>query len=187
MNRALVVGLIGTAAVAAYATGIGLKPGLWEVRVVKQVIDGKDMSAQKAAMSAQMQQAMAAMPAEQRAKMEAMLKQKGVDIGSDGTIRLCISPEMAKRDTPLVDKDGRCQPAKLTRSGNHTTYEFNCSANGTTTAGKGEATTDGDLISTQSDMTITTANGPPRIVHNESEMKFLSADCGDVKPLAPPQ
>jgi Protein of unknown function (DUF3617) len=187
MHRSLVVGLITIAAVSAYAAGIGLKPGLWEVRNVKQVVDGKDMTAQKSAVSAQMQQAMAAMPAEQRAKMEAMLKQKGVDIGSDGSIRLCISPEMAKRDAPIVDKDARCQPTKVTRSGNHTTYEFNCSSNGTTTAGKGEATTDGDLISTQSDMTITTSNSPPRAIHNESEMKFLGADCGDIKPLAPPQ
>ncbi|HME38987.1 MAG TPA: DUF3617 domain-containing protein [Steroidobacteraceae bacterium] len=187
MTRSLAVFLTALAALSAYATGVGLKPGLWEVRVVKQVVDGQDMTAQRAAQAAKMQQTMAAMPPEQRAKMEAMFKQNGVSQGSDGGYRLCISAEMAQRDTPIVDKDGRCQPAKVIHSGNHTTYEFSCSSNGITTVGKGETTAAGDLITTRSDMTMTRANGPPRVMHNESEMKYLGSDCGGLKPLAPPE
>jgi hypothetical protein len=178
--------LVALAALSAYATAVGLKPGLWEVRVVKQVVDGKDMTAQMAAQAAQLQKTMAAMPPEQRAQMEAMFKQKGISQGGDGGYRLCVTPEMAKRDTPVVDKDGRCQPTKVTHSGNQTTYEINCSANGITTVGKGESTVTGDLITTRSDMTMTRPNGPPRVMHSESEMKYLGSDCGDVKPPAPP-
>jgi hypothetical protein len=186
MNRSAVVCLVALAALSVHATGAGLKPGLWEVRVVKQVVDGRDMTAQRAAQAAQMQQTMASMPPEQRARMEAMMKQNGVSQTGDGGYRLCITPEMAKRDTPILDKDGRCQPAKVTHSGNQMTYEFSCSANGITTAGKGESTVAGDLITTRSDMTMTRGNGPPRVMHSESEMKYLGSDCGDVKPLTPP-
>jgi hypothetical protein len=186
MTRTLVVCLVALASLLAHATGVGLKPGLWEVRVVKQVVDGRDTTAQMAAQAAQMQQTMAKMPPEQRAKMEAMFKEKGVSQGSDGGYRLCISPEMAKRDTPIVDKYGRCQPAKVTHSGNQTTYEFSCSSNGISTAGKGESTAAGDLITTRSDTTVKNANGTTRVIHSESEMKYLGSGCGDVKPLAPP-
>ena len=183
---AAVAAAAALAALSAYATGLGLKPGLWEVRVVKQVVDGRDMTAEMAAQASQMQKAMAAMPPEQRAKMEAMFKDKGISRGGDGGYRLCISPEMARRDTPIVDKDGRCQPTKLTRSGNRTSYEFSCSSNGMTTVGKGESTAAGDLITTRSDVTMTRMNNPPRVIHSESEMKYLGSDCGDVKPIAPP-
>jgi hypothetical protein len=178
--------LVSLAALSAHATGVGLKPGLWEVRVVKQVVDGKDMTAQMAAQAAQMQKTMAAMPPEQRAQMEAMFKQKGISPGGNGGYRLCVSPEMAKRDTPVVDKEGRCQPTKVTHSGNQTTYEINCGSNGITTVGKGVSTAAGDLITTSSDMTMTRTNGPPRVMHSESEMKYLGSDCGEVKPPAQP-
>jgi hypothetical protein len=186
MTRTLVVCLVALAALLAHATGVGLKPGLWEVRVVKQVVDGRDTTATMAAQAAQMQQTLARMSPEQRAQMEAMFKQKGISPVSDGGYRLCISPEMAKRDTPVVDRDGRCQPIKVTHSGNRTNYEINCSSNGITSVGKGESTAAGDLITTRSDMTMTRANGPPRVMHSESEMKYLGTDCGDVKPPAPP-
>jgi Protein of unknown function (DUF3617) len=186
MRRSLIVCLVALIALDAYAAGFGLKPGLWEVRVVKQIVDGRDVSAQVAGATAQLQQLMANMPAEQRAKIDAMLKDKGISQGSDGNFHLCVSPEMAKLDKPIVDKDGHCQPATLKHSGNKTTYEFNCTANGVTSSGKGEATVAGDLITTQTDATTKNTSGATHVMHNESEMKFLGADCGNVKPPSAP-
>jgi Protein of unknown function (DUF3617) len=186
MKQSLAVGLIALTAVCAYAAGMGLKAGLWEVRMVKQVIDDRDMTAQMSAQAAQMQQMMASMPPEQRAKMEEAFKQRGISQGGTGGFRMCVTPEMAKRDAPIVDREGRCQPASFTHSGNQTTFEFSCTTNGNTTAGKGEAVSSGDLITTRVDMTIKNANGQSHVMHNESEMKFLGSDCGDVKPIAPP-
>ena len=37
------------------------------------------------------------------------------------------------------------------------------------------------------DMTIKHANGETHTVHSESDMKFLGADCGDVKPITAPK
>jgi hypothetical protein len=41
VTRSLIACFAALAALSAYATGLGLKPGLWEVRVVKQVVDGR--------------------------------------------------------------------------------------------------------------------------------------------------
>jgi hypothetical protein len=188
MRRSIIAGLIAIVAIPAFAAGFGLKPGLWETRVIKHVMDGKDMSSQIAGASAQMQQAMANMPPEQRARMEAMMKQHGGPaIASDGSMRMCISPEMASRDKPIVDREGHCQPAVVNRSGNHTTFEINCNSNGMMMTGKGESTSTGDLIKTQIDTTMRQANGETHVMHNETEMKFLGSDCGDVKPIPVPK
>jgi len=182
MSRWMLVGITALGTFAAYATGFGLKPGLWEVRIVKQVVDGRDTTAQLAGASDKLQQAMANMPPEQRARLEAMLKQRGGAQGSNGGFRICVTPEMAQRDKPIVDKEGRCQPATASRNGNQTTYEFHCSNNGVTTSGKGTAVASGDLITTHVDMTTHHPDGTTRVMQHDSEMKFLGSDCGDVKP-----
>lgn len=169
-------------ALAVYAAGMGFKPGLWDVRVVKMVVDGRDVSGQMAAMAALGQKAMASLPADQRARMEATLKQSGVGQDGNGGFQICVSPAMAKRDAPLIDKEGHCQPTTVTHNGNQTSYEFSCTRNGGTTTGKGISTTAGDLITTRVDMSTTAANGKARVMHNESEMHYLGPDCGDVKP-----
>lgn len=190
MSKSVFSCLMVLAAMSAFAAETMLKPGLWEIKVVKQVIDGRDMSAQMAAASAhmqQMQQEMANMPPEQRARMQAMLAQSGAGTSGDGGFRVCISPEMAKRNVPIVDKEGHCQPATVTHSGNQTTYEFSCSSNGSTRTGKGEVTSSGDVITNRIDMTSHTASGATHVMHSESQMHYLGSDCGDVKPVDVPK
>jgi hypothetical protein len=179
--------LAALAGLACYAAGLGFKPGLWEVKIVKQVIDGRDMTAQLAANTEKMQQMMANMPPEQRARMQAMMPNVGAGIGDNGNFRICISPEFAKRDQPVIDKDGHCQPATVKHDGNVTTYEFSCAANGTTRQGKGETVAAGDLLTNRVDMTTTQPSGQTRIFHNESEMRYLGPDCGDIKPFETPK
>jgi hypothetical protein len=187
MSKSLFSCLLVLAALSAFAAGMGLKPGLWEVKVIKQVIDGRDMTAQIAAASANMQQAMANMPPEQRARMQAMVGNNGAGQGGSGGFRICVSPEMAKRNAPMVDKEGRCQPGTVTHSGNETTYEFSCNINGNASEGKGQVTAAGDVITNRMDMTSHAANGKTRVMHTESEMHYLGSDCGDVKPIEPPK
>jgi hypothetical protein len=180
--------LLVVAAAPAFADGLGLKPGLWEMRIVRHVMDGKDMSSQLSDAQARMQQALANMPPEQRDRVASMMKgQGGPASGGNGTVRMCISPEMASRDKPIVDRDGRCEPATVTHSGDRTTFEFNCTSNGVTSTGKGQATKSADGIATQVDLTTHSASGETHVMHNETEMKFIGTDCGDVKPLPTPK
>ena len=170
------------AIVATHAEGLGLKPGLWEVKVVKQIMDGKDMSAQMAAAMSQAQQALASLPPEQRARIEAMMNNAGAGIGqgANGGFRICISPEMAQRNSPVLDKDGHCQPVMLTRHGDQVAFQFNCSTNGTTMQGTGEATITPESVTTHTQMTSTSSSGTHQM-QNDTAMTYVSADCGELK------
>jgi uncharacterized protein DUF3617 len=184
MTKSTMIAMMALATLTAYAAGMGLKPGLWEVKIVKQVVDGRDQTAQVAGAADRMQQMMANLPAAQRAQMEATMKQHGVAQGGDGGFRICITPEMARRDKPIMDKDGRCQPATVTHDGNQMTYEFSCTINGATTTGKGVSTIAADHVDTHVEMTRSDAKGGSHVVQNETQMTFVSADCGDVQPPA---
>lgn len=166
----------------AHAEDPRMKPGLWEMRIIKNIVDGRDMAALLAAKSAQMQQAMASLPPDQAARLQSTLK-----LGAGGTAatRICISPEMAKRASPVIDQGGHCQPATVTRNGDTTTFEFSCTINGATSSGKGQSTISGDVITTRTDITSQAPNGTTHVMHNESEMRFVGPDCGDVKPMGP--
>ncbi len=183
MKRAglLVLVAIGGTALAGDS---GLKAGLWEMTQSRQVMDGHDMSDQMAAAQKQMQQAMANMPEDQRKRMETMMNRQGMS-GSSATgvgRRICISPQMAARDKPMIDPQGRCEPGKVTRSGNKASYEFNCSTAGRTMVGKGENTIGSDTVSTHIDMTVSDAQGS-HTIQSDTAIKYLGADCQGVKPL----
>jgi len=157
----------------ALAQGAKMKPGLWEIKVIRQVMDGRDMTAQMAAAREKMSQAMANMSPEQRQRMGAT---------TGGGMRVCFSAAMVARDTPVVDAKSHCEPAKLNRNGNVTEFEFKCSMNGRTSAGKGKRTINGDTVLSSVDMTMTDARGE-HTMQSESQMTYLGADCQGVKPL----
>jgi len=180
-TRWIVVGMLVALTVHAAGTRL-MKPGLWEVRIVKQTVDGRDMSAQMAGAADQMQQALASMPPAQRAQMEAMLKQRGAGARGNTSHRICVSPAMANRDTPVVDRSGRCQPQSVEHSGNRTSFAFRCTVDGVTTEGKGTSTVDADLIRTHMETSTTDEHGERHVTQTDNEMKFIGPDCGDVKP-----
>lgn len=186
MRKSMLTGFAVLAAVQAMADGLGVRPGLWETHVLKHVVDGRDTTAQIAGAAVKMQQMMAGMPAEQRAQMESMMKDHFPPGAAPGSIRMCITPEQAKQGNPFAGREG-CEKATVNRSGNRSTFEFSCTRSGSTTSGKGEATIGSDSVSSVVDTTIKQANGESHVMHSESEMKFISADCGDVKPITPPK
>jgi hypothetical protein len=141
-------------------------------------MDGRDMMAQMAGAQAEMQKMMANMPAAQKKQMEAMMGKQAAPAAN--VHRICVSPEMAARDKPMTPDD-RCEPAKVSRSGNRTTFEFNCTTDGRTMAGKGESVVSGDTIGSRMDMVTTDARGK-HTMQTESQMKFLGADCQGIKP-----
>jgi hypothetical protein len=176
-----------TCATVGHTAGFGLKPGLWELRIVKQIVDGHDHTAEILGASAKMQQLLANLPPDQRARMESVMKQRGIAPGAEGGLKICVTPEMAKRDRPIIDPKGHCQPATVTHTGNTTHFTYECTANGETLDGSGEARASGDLITISADVTATRAGAPPRQLHNETELHFIGASCGDVEPSPSPQ
>ena len=169
LTLAILITLSGT----AFAQSSSLKAGLWEMKPLQQIMDGRDMTAQMAAAQAQMQQQMASMPPAQRAQMEAMMRNQGS--------RICVSPAMAAKGKPLVDREGRCEPATVNHSGDTTTFEFNCTTAEGTRVGKGESIVSGDTVTTRMDMTTTDAKGR-HTMQSEIQMRYLGPDCQGVRP-----
>lgn len=176
MNKTIFA--LGLSLLAAPAFAGDMKAGLWEMKTTRQIVDGQDMRAQMQ----QMQQQMAGLPPEQRKQMEAMMGRQGMAMGPGGATRMCISEEMAKRDTPMVDPDGRCQPTKMSRSGSTMRYEFDCVMEGRRTVGKGESTASGNTINARMDATTTDASGR-HTMQTESQMTYLGPDCRGLAPI----
>jgi len=159
------------AMLAAGAAGaqafVDMKPGLWEMRILKMEQDGKDMMEQ-------MRQAMANVPPEQR-------KQLGIGDGDALTSHICFSPAMVKEENWLtgqnLQKPG-CAPPKMNRGGGRTTFEVTCKE-GTT---KGEYMVAGDQVTMKTE-TVMAAGGDKHIMAQESRMKFVGSNCGNIKPL----
>jgi hypothetical protein len=188
MWRSVIACLVALTAAPVQGAGTDLKPGLWELRVITHVIDGRDTSAEIAAANSQMQQTLATLPPEQRAQMEAMLKQRGGSaLGHNGAIRMCITPELASRDASIMGQEGRCETAQVNRTGNRTAFKFSCTSDDLTTTGTGVSTVTGDSITRKLDATTREADGETHVIQSETEIKFLGSDCGGVKPAPLPK
>lgn len=160
-----------------------MKPGLWETRIIQMTVDGQDMAAQMNAAQEQMRQAMASMPPEQRKKMESMFSAQGA---GGMTQRICISPEMASRDSAVVPRQQRaeCGEPKITKNGNRTSFEVMCKhADGSQTVSKGETQFAGDQMNTKVESVMTEKGGVRRTSRTETQMTFVSSNCGSVKPV----
>lgn len=162
---------------AAPALAGDMKAGLWEVKTIKQIVDGQDMHAQMQAMQKQL----AALPPAQRKQMEAMMASQGVGM-SGNAMRICISEEAARRNAPVIDPEGRCQPGKMVRSGTTVRFEIDCVMDGRRTTGKGESTFAGNSVRSRMDMTTIDRDGK-HTLQSESQMTYLGADCRGLAPV----
>lgn len=181
MNKLIVAACLAVSTNAVFAEPM-VKAGLWEIRVEKQIIDGRDLSGVIAAAQTEMQKMMANMSPEQRKQLEKAAGGRslaGMGAGaSPNAYRICISPEMAAQDKPVAPGNSKCDPAKHQRIGNRIVFELNCPG----VVGKGESILSGDTVSTTMDMTITDAGGK-HVMHTESRMNYLGADCKGIKPM----
>lgn len=151
---------------AAHAEG-PMKAGLWEMTIKSD--------------------AMKNMPKIPPAQLEQM-KKMGVEIPqmSDGGMvtRVCISKEMAARDTPpeVNQRQGGCQSKNYKRSGNSYTVDIVCDSPNMKGEGKAQGSFNGkDSFSSTFDFKGV-SHGKPVSQHQESNGKWLGADCGNVAP-----
>jgi Protein of unknown function (DUF3617) len=191
-HRVWAIGLLGLAAAAAALAQPATKPGLWEVRVTRQIVNGQDMTAQMQAAQAQMAAAMKSMPPEQRKMMESRMGQMGMGGGAaPGAMRMCLTADMLK-DRPPVQAptpDGAtCEPMQHSRSGNTFSFSTRCkSRDGMVSEMQGKSTMVGDGEFHADMINKTTGGKQSSTMESSSVSKWLGADCGNVKPLAAAQ
>jgi hypothetical protein len=151
MLLSLSVLLLGVAACSKSA--VEMKPGLWETRIVKMEQDGKDVTDM-------MNAAMASNPK---------------------AARMCISKEMASKiatnppaagGASQLSKAG-CEQPKINRSGNSITAEITCN----NFSSKSETVVASDQITSKTEL-VMTMGGAKHTSSSETQMKFISSDCG---------
>ena len=170
------------AAAASTAGAQTLKPGLWQIT---HRIEGAGADTSQA--MADMRNRMEAMPPEQRKSAQDMLARQGVQMGSGSpggmTLNVCMTPEMVRRDE-LPSQRGDCNSTARARSGNVMRFAFACT--NPPSKGEGEVTFMSPEAYLSKVTVTTTVQGQPRQMTSESSGKWLGADCGKVKPIAPP-
>jgi hypothetical protein len=154
-----------------------LQPGLWEHTMLM-----KSGSGQMEGAMAKMQSQLASMPPEQRKMIESRMAQSGASMGAKpNTVQVCLSKERAERgDTP--QGDSRCKQEVLQRSGGTMKFRFTCAGN-PPSSGEGEYTITGPNAYSGHSVINTVVDGRPERMEMTQSGKWLSADCGSLKPM----
>lgn len=176
--RPAIVASVGLAVLASARAQQGMTPGLWETTT----------NFKNGAMSdamAKMQEKMASMTPEQRAMMQQVMASRGMSVGPAGnaiTAKNCVAKDQAARGG-VPQTDGRCQNTETSRSGSTVKYTFACTGDHPMT-GTGEFTMSSSTSYTMHSVSDTVVDGKPQHMEMDVAGKWISADCGSVKPFA---
>ena len=101
------------------------------------------------------------------------------------TLRVCITKEQIARGFHPEDK-GRCSRTKVSNSGNVTSFDFACQNERDSITGHGTFTEMGDTAFAVTTVADTVTQKETRHMESNIAGKFVSSDCGDVKPMEMP-
>jgi len=161
--------------VAQAQTTPPIKPGLWQISSDRQV-DG-----QKAP---DLGEHMKKMSPEMRKRMEDNMKQHGVDMsGGAGNMKMCMTRESLDQGR-WQGEEGNCKTDFTSRTASSWKWRSSCSQPPSQT--DGEASFAGPEAYTVKSSTTMTLQGQTRVTKMVMSGKWLGADCGDLKPIAPP-
>ena len=185
MNKFMASAILLAAAGACVALPAGaqtMKPGLWSLSNTMTSTDPQIAQAMSA-----VQQHMANMSPEQRQQMQQMMQQHGVqvDVGAGGALqtKLCMTREMAERKEFPVQQ-GDCKQSFTQQSATRGHIAFACT--NPKVSGEGDVIADSDT-SYRARMKIrSTEQGRNQTVDMDVTGKWLSADCGTIRPMTIP-
>jgi hypothetical protein len=165
--------LVGFTLVAISARGqiAPIKPGLWQIQMERETNGEK---------APDMSERLKTMPPERRAQVEAAMKQRGIEANGN-TVKVCQTREMldsSKFVNPLPD----CKITYSTRTSSSWKSHTSCSQNHL------ESDSEVTFSSPESYTVKTTSTlqsaSQTKTTHMTRTGKWLSADCGDIKPLS---
>ncbi len=158
-----------------------MKPGLWQIRS-ERAMNGQtqpDMSERLKTMSPEL-----------RKRMEASMKQQGVDAsGGPGQMKMCMpgggggGASLEQQDATAPTQQGRCKKEVTQQTSNSWKWRSVCTRPDSETVG--EATFADAENYTVKSTTTTKLRGQARTTQMTTTAKWLSDDCGSVKPYSP--
>ena len=154
----------------AKAEKFQLKPGLWDIRYTSQ-INGEQFNAM-----AKMNESMKAMPAAQREKLQKIMSQKGIGMGSGNAVKICHTKESQDQALVQSQKEQKCKIEDRVELKNGIRFKLKCE--------NGSGQSEYHKVSENNYKGWTemeTARGKMKM---EFYGKFLSANCGDIKPFS---
>ena len=170
--------LLSTAALPAQdIKPFDVKLGLWETTSTNEMA-GRAMPA----MPQIPPDALARMPPEQRARVEAMMKGQGR--GGAMTTKACITKDTLARAGSFGQADKSCTMKVISSSATHQVLHMDCNRDGNHMTGD----TTIDRIDAEHVKGNTVVKGEGEHAVNMKmtfETKYLGPDCGDVKPVMP--
>lgn len=170
------------AAASLPVTAQAMKPGLWEIH------NKMGGNAELDEAMKEMQKQLASMSPAERKQMESMMAQQGLKMatpsaGGGMAVQMCMTKEMVERnDMPVQDG---CRTTVNQRSGNTLKHAFTCT--NPPSSGEGTVTFSGSEAYTSKMTLKTVSGGKTETTTMEGRGKWLKADCGNVKPIAPPK
>lgn len=172
---------LGLCAGAAAQDRPDIKPGLWEMQMIKapEGAPMPDPAKMKAAME-KMQAQMAGMPPEQRKRMQQMMGNSGVAFSETG-MRTCLTAAgLARNGVPMENRPG-CTTEVKTRTPQRWVASTVCTQ--PPSSGEVEAVFESptsylvNVKGTRSDQ------GQQKPYSMSMRYKFIATDCGGVKPM----
>jgi hypothetical protein len=96
-----------------------------------------------------------------------------------------MTREMVERNEVPPPQQGDCKSSASPRVGNTQKISFSCTQ--PPSSGEGQITYTSNEAYTMKMVTTTTVKGKPEKMTLDGSGKWLSADCGAVKPVGPPK
>lgn len=151
-----------------------IKAGLWQVQMER---DGGPATPD-------MREQLKNMTPEQRQQVEAMMKQRGVDMsgGGAGSMKICLTKEQLDGNS-WQGQQANCKTDVTSRSATAWKWRSVCT--------KPESVSDGEASFPNPEnyvvkaTTTTTTGAQKRTTKTTMTSKWLGADCGDLKPIQP--
>jgi len=156
-----------------------VKAGLWEVRMSVLDADGHEVASPE-------QAAFSRLSPEARARMAEAMKARGVSMpDANGVTKTCLTKALFESGSwQQVASDAGCTTNFSTLSA--TTWRWHSSCTTMKSESDGETVFSNAERYTTKLTTTSTVLGKTKTSTRVLEGKWIAADCGDVKPLAPP-
>ncbi|MGB9492547.1 MAG: DUF3617 domain-containing protein [Terriglobales bacterium] len=154
-----------------------MKEGLWEVTVTHSANGMGGMPAD----------ALAQLPPEQRAKVEEMMKQRGVTMNGNTTVaKSCVTKEKIEKGSAFAAANQEnCTRTVVSSSSTHFEVKYHCDGTKKDDNGTIDGTTtvdiSGDSTKGKTHAVSTSSDGHTMTMDMNFTSKYLGPSCGDIK------